>query len=200
MKNPFKQDNLNLKILVAIFVTYLWCLVWVVGLKFNSDWLYELREYMLKLPLESRVGNNWIPFYSLIKSVQEGTYKFNLDHLLNVVIYIPMGIYLYLFMFKKMKYSVVVIVSVAVFMVTSICFEVAQLYTGTGGCDGTDFACNFFGGCIGLFLMIVAQRYVKNFEKIANVVNTVCLIIFVPIGIFMIVNTGLNAGQYAPIR
>ena len=148
MKNPFKQDNLNLKILVAIFVTYLWCLVWVVGLKFNSDWLYELREYMLKLPLESRVGNNWIPFYSLIKSVQEGTYKFNLDHLLNVVIYIPMGIYLYLFMFKKMKYSLVVIVSVAVFMVTSICFEVAQLYTGTGGCDGTDFACNFFGGCI----------------------------------------------------
>jgi glycopeptide antibiotics resistance protein len=198
MKNPFKEQNLNIKILVALFVTYLWCLVWVIGLKFNADWIYELRVHMLGLPLKSRVGNNWIPFFSLVKSIGDGTYKFNLDHLMNVVIYIPMGILTYLLTYKKLKYWAVVFVVIAVSAVTSIIFEVVQLYTGIGGCDGTDFACNFFGGGIGLVLMIVL-RHLKNFERVANIVSFCCLLVAVPLGVYMFVNTILCAGQYAPI-
>lgn len=198
MKNPFNDKTLNTKLIVALFVTYLWCIVWVIGLKFNADWIYELREYMLKLPVKSRVGNNWIPFYSLVKSIGDGTYSFNLDHLMNVVIYIPMGILVYLLTYKKMRYWAVVVTVLSLSAVTSIIFEVVQLYTGIGGCDGTDFACNFFGGGVGLLLMIILRR-LKNFEQIANIVSFCCILVAVPLGVYMLVNTILCAGQYAPI-
>ena len=109
-----------------------------------------------------------------------------------------MGILVYLLTYKKMRYWAVVATVLSLSAVTSIIFEVVQLYTGIGGCDGTDFACNFFGGGVGLLLMIILRR-LKNFEQIANIVSFCCILVAVPLGGYMLVNTILCAGQYAPI-
>lgn len=194
------KDKVDFRLVAAVFVVYIWCLVWVIGLKYNSPWIYELREYMLKLPLSSRVGNNWIPFYSLVKSVENGTYAFNLDHFLNVVIYIPMGIYLFVFLDEKVKYRWSAVISLSVIAVSSLIFEIVQLFTGLGGCDGTDFVCNFFGGAVGFIIISVLRLLMKKHYNLSlNLVNVVCLIGFVPAGIYFVVNTIINAGQYAPI-
>ena len=194
------KDKVDLRLAAAVFVVYIWCLVWVIGLKYNSPWIYELREYMLKLPLSSRVGNNWIPFYSLVKSVENGTYAFNLDHFLNVVIYIPMGIYLFVFLDEKVRYRWSAVISLSVIAVSSLIFEIVQLFTGLGGCDGTDFVCNFFGGAVGFLLISVLRLLMKKHYVLSlNLVNVLCLIGFVPAGIYFLVNTIVNAGQYAPI-
>lgn len=195
------KDKVDLRLVAAVFVVYIWCLIWVIGLKYNSPWIYELREYMLKLPLSSRVGNNWIPFYSLVKSVENGTYTFNLDHFLNVVIYIPMGIYLFIFLDEKVRYRWSAVISLSVIAVSSLIFEIVQLFTGLGGCDGTDFICNFFGGAVGFLIISVLRLLMKKHYNLSlNIVNIICLIGFVPASIYFLVNTIVNAGQYAPIH
>ena len=194
------KDKVDLRLVAAVFVLYIWCLVWVIGLKCNSPWIYELREEMLNLPFSSRVGNNWIPFYTLVKSVENGTNAFSLDYFLNVLIYIPMGIYLFILLDEKVRYGWSAVISLSVIAVSSFIFETVQYFTGLGGCDGTDFICNFFGGAVGFLIISILRLLVKKHYYLSvNVVNLVCLIGLVPAGVYFLVNTIINAGQYAPI-
>ena len=79
-------------------------------------------------------------------------------------------------------------------------FETVQLFTGLGGCDGTDFVCNFFGGAVGFIIISVLRLLMKKHYNLSlNLVNVVCLIGFVPVSVYFLVNTILSAGQYAPI-
>lgn len=193
------KTQTDIHLAVVVFVVYLWCIIWVIGLKFNAEWVYEIREYMLKLPIASRVGNNWIPFYSVVTSVENGTYSFSLDHFLNVVVYIPMGVYLFVF-FQKLPYKFNALVSLCIVAVSSLIFEIVQLFTGLGGCDGTDFACNFFGGVVGFLLVSVLKlKMTKNFTFAFNLTNAFCLVLSLPAGVYFLVNTILNAHLYAPI-
>ena len=178
------ERRINNKYLYVAFSIYLIILVWVIALKFNAEWLPEIGVYFRKLPLWDRVGYNIIPFYSMFKN---GFY-FNLDYFMNVVIYIPLGIYLSLIFNNKKVLNIMII------FFSSLIFELIQLFTGFGGCDGTDLFCNALGGILGIGLYVILINKISN--KTINVINIVVSIIFSPLAVFAIINTIINWELY----
>ena len=181
------QTKINNKLLTVAFAMYLFLLIWAIALKFNAEWLPELGEYLRESPLYERVGNNIIPFYNMIK---KGFY-FNLDYFMNVIIYIPLGIYLLIIANHKNKYLITFFIT----MLSSIAFELIQLVTGFGGCDGTDFVCNCIGGIIGMFIYFLINK-MRNSSKIVNIVNLIVVICFTPLAIYAFINTITNLHLY----
>ena len=106
----------------------------------------------------------------------------------------------FVFLVEKLRYRWSVVISLSVILFPSLIFEIVQLFTGLGGCDGTDFICNFFGGAVGFLIISVLRLLMKKHYVLSlNLVNVVCLIGFVPVSVYFLVNTIINAGQYAPI-
>ena len=79
--------NINKRLMIIAFISYLIILLWVIVFKFNASWIEEVRIYELSQPYLERIGLRWIPFYTVINQFKEGNY-FDLDHLLNIIIYI----------------------------------------------------------------------------------------------------------------
>lgn len=183
-KRKFFKEDLDKRIFGALFLEYLILLIWIIALKYNSEWLPELGEYFRSLPIKERIGNRIVPFYTMIKN---GVY-FDLDYFCNVIIYIPLGITLPFFIKKKAP------LDIAIILLSSIMFETIQLLTGFGGADGTDVACNFLGGLIGLIIYALFRRKIK--DKTLNVIAFIIFICFLPITVYAIVNTVINWRLY----
>lgn len=124
-QREFGNDALNHKILYILMTEYLILLIWVIALKCNAPWLQELGEEMRSLPFNSRVGRLIIPFY---KMIDKGIY-FDLDYFMNVLIYIPLGIFLSFITKKK------IFLNLAIIFISSAIFEAVQYVTGFGGCE-----------------------------------------------------------------
>ena len=180
------EKSINRKLLYCSFGIYAFLLVWIIALKFNADWLSEVGEYLRKMPLQDRVGKNIIPFYKMFK---EGI-SFNKDYFYNVVIYIPLGIYLPLLLKNKPKYITYIIIIAT----SSIIFELIQLVTGFGGYDGSDIVCNANGGIIGLILYYFLISKWPN--KVINIINIIAIIVFAPVAVYALINTILNIHLY----
>lgn len=181
-----QKDKLNRPLVFGAFAMYLFLLIWVIALKFNAAWLPELGEYFRALPLRARVGKRIIPFYSMIKN---GFY-FEQDYFMNAVVYIPLGLFLpYLLPCRGRTAR-----SLAIILLSSVTFEMIQLYTGFGGCDGTDVVCNLLGGVAGLLLVALLRRFVS--DRAVNVVCALGLLAFAPITVYALVNTLSNLHLY----
>lgn len=94
IKQKLFGETLNKATLWIAFCLYLVLLIWVIGLKCNSEWLPAVGKDMRSLPLEMRMV--LIPFQA---SFSNG-FRFHLDYFLNFIIYIPMGLFLPLTMRK----------------------------------------------------------------------------------------------------
>lgn len=180
----FFKNQLDKKILGVLFSEYLILLVWVIALKFNSGWLPELGEYFRALPLKERIGKKIIPFYGMIKN----GFRFDADYFSNVLIYIPLGIFLSFFLEKK------TFLNIAIILFSSIGFEVIQLLTGFGGSDGTDVFCNLLGGVIGIIVYALLRKRIK--DKTINVIAFFLLVCFIPVTVYAVANTALNWRLY----
>lgn len=181
-----KDKPLNRPLLCATFGVYLFLLIWIIALKFNAAWLPEIGEYMRALPLWDRVGKNIIPFHSIL---QKGLY-FEWDYFMNVVVYLPMGLFLPLLLPKKGGYAA----SVAIIFFSSVLFEGIQLLTGFGGCDASDVVCNTLGGCNGLLFILLLRRHTP--DRVINVINAVGLMLFSPVALFALLQTLQNLHLY----
>lgn len=87
-------NELNKVMLWWIFAVYFILLVWVIGFKYNSEWLPEVGMDMRSLPLKSRMV--LVPFQKFKTS---GSF-FVADYFFNTLIYIPLGLILPLTMRK----------------------------------------------------------------------------------------------------
>jgi glycopeptide antibiotics resistance protein len=188
-----KSNILQTKVLVnqrnnVLFYTafsfYLFLLIWIIALKFNADWVKEIGEYFRSLPLQERVGMGFIPFYSMFKN---GFY-FNLDYFMNVIIYLPLGIYLKQ-IFENKNWLIIIIV-----IFSSLIFEIIQLLTGFGGCDGSDLFCNSLGGILGILLGHLFKKILSN--KSINVINLSIIIVFTPFVVYALINTIVHWDMY----
>ena len=181
-----KKVNVNKMLMHISFIIYLIILVWIIGFKFNAQWLPEIGAYFRAMPLMDRVGKNIIPFYDMYEN---GIY-FSADYFMNVIIYIPLGIYLLFVGRNKSKY----IISFMIVAISSVLFELIQLVTGFGGCDGSDFVCNVIGGLIGILLYCLVLK--KLSLKVINIINVIVIIIFFPLACYAFINTILNLHLY----
>ena len=135
------------KFLVSVlFLIYLALLVWIIlfKLQFNINDLDTVRSI------------NLIPFYY---DKEIGT-VFHLKEVFeNLLIFVPMGIYLQMLLPKCRFHGKLIIIAG-----TSLLLEVAQYVLAIGRSDITDLITNFMGGLLGLALYGMMARLLKNRE------------------------------------
>ena len=131
-----KQKNNLLNQMVRIsFVLYIFLLTWIIVFKFRID-ISNLR-YLRAI--------NLIPF-------KENDLK---EILINIVLFIPYGMYLRELTKKKS-------LTVGIIILTSFIFEVLQYILHIGISDITDVMMNTLGGIIGILIIFILKKKIDN--------------------------------------
>ena len=131
---------------VILFLIYLALLVWIIlfKLQFSISDLDKIRSV------------NIIPFH-YDKKIGAA---FHLTEVLeNVLIFMPMGIYLQMLLSKAKFYAKIMVIAG-----TSLLLETTQYVLAIGRSDITDLITNFMGGLLGLALYGMMARLLKNRE------------------------------------
>ena len=130
-----------------LFFVYLLLLIWII--------LFKLQFSMEALDRGRAL--NLIPFH-YGKGIG-GAYHFK-EMLDNVLIFMPMGIYLQMLLPKSKFYTKVLVIAG-----TSLCLEIAQYVLAVGRTDITDLITNTAGGFLGLALYGIVNRLLKDRAK-----------------------------------
>lgn len=163
MNNLKKSLKIMLKISLVIYVLLL---TWIIVFKFRLK-LDDLK-YIRSV--------NIIPFKSngMVNGIRE--------IFVNLVLFIPFGMYLE-YLFKNKKISNIVII-----ILTSLCYEVLQYILHIGVSDITDIIMNTFGGVIGMILvyiyLTVSTKILKqqSFQRLLEI-----LLIIIPVLIILMI-------------
>ena len=146
-----------------IFAIYGFILIWIVLFKmaFSVDeirWLQATRTV------------NMIPFYY---DTDVGRIQTR-EVLLNVIVFIPMGLYLKMFALSGSK-------AILYGFFSSFVFEFCQFLFAIGGSDITDIITNTFGTVIGVCLYALLRKIFSNKQKADRFINraaSIALLIF----------------------
>jgi glycopeptide antibiotics resistance protein len=165
------------RLLIALFVLYLVLLVWVVLWKLDVPYIGGVwREVTL------------IPFWP----GHEGGVKSPFELIVNVVLFVPFGLYLGAIAPSWPWWKVA-----AVIAGSSLLLETAQYALAVGSSDITDVILNTAGGLAGLGLLALARRRLGN--RTASVMTRVLTIgsalIVIAVAIFI-----ASPIQYGPPR
>ena len=133
--------------MLVLFLIYLILLVWII--------LFKLQLSIHDLDMVRSV--NFIPFYY---DKEIGT-EFHLKEVFeNLLIFVPMGIYLQMLLPKGRFHG-----KLAVIAGTSLLLETAQYVLAIGRSDITDLLTNTTGGLLGLALYCIIARLLRNRER-----------------------------------
>lgn len=128
------KENKTKNILIKIsFILYMVLLTWIIVFKFRLN-LNDLK-YIRTI--------NLIPFKSnnIVNGLKET--------IINLVLFIPLGMYLkYILKDKKL-------ISILIIFVTSLLYEITQYILHIGVSDITDIIMNTLGGLIGIILVSI---------------------------------------------
>jgi glycopeptide antibiotics resistance protein len=149
----------NISITKLIFGIYCLLLIWVVIFKISISW-EEVRM------LAGSRSFNWIPFYYDCT----GSYSvLRRETLLNVVVFLPFGVYLKMLgkpMGKTILWGFLV----------SASFELVQFIFSLGATDITDLIANTMGVVIGALGYAVARMLFKTKKKLDRLINILALV------------------------
>ena len=147
-----------------LFLIYLALLVWIIlfKLQFSISDLDKIRSI------------NFIPFHY----DKEIGVAFHLTEVLeNVLIFVPMGIYLQMLMPKVKLYAKIMMIAG-----TSFLLETTQYVLAIGRSDITDVLTNTVGGLLGLIVYLMVARLIGNrikanrlFSILAGIVSVVVI-------------------------
>ena len=182
------------KISKLLFISYMIIFVWVVIFKCN--WIDDLRithRYISSITFYERVINVG-EIQSLIYRVQTGEifHRSILEPFLNIVIFVPVGMYVTLFQNKKRIFNTY-LVSLAISFAT----ELIQLGTMIGGFSYLDIITNVTGGLIGYFIYRILYNE-KRFYGL-SIASISVMSLLAPIAVFAIINTILNMEFYIDV-
>ena len=140
------------KLTVGLLIIYLAVLTWIIVFKMEFD--LSLRSI------------NLIPF---AESASVNGRVDTSEILLNMVVFIPFGVYLSII---KPKWNFIQKV-LPIFLVTLL-YEVVQYIFAIGASDITDLLGNTLGGVIGIALFVLFAKILdKNTVKILNILATI---------------------------
>lgn len=132
------------RLVPVLFLIYLALLVWIILLKLQ----FSLQD------LDTGRSVNLIPFYY---DKEIGT-AFHLKEVLeNLLIFVPMGIYLQMLLPKRRLHTKLIIIAG-----TSLLLEALQYVLAIGRSDITDLLTNTAGGLLGLVLYCIVARLHGN--------------------------------------
>ena len=160
------------------FAVYIILLIWVVIFKWTN--YISVEESIItfrKLNLVER-------FYACKQSF----FGFDfLDIMLNVILFIPLGLFFKL-MFRR-KYLVILMGGIFSFI-----FEISQFLTCIGMFNMFDIIANTTGCVLGYVLFVFFEKIIN--KRFVNIVNIAVIIVGVPLCIYAIVMTIINFHYY----
>lgn len=189
----------TLKIISTIlFTLYIGLLIWIVMFKCNLiNSIHLSYDYLKDMTIKERLNVFNIPFKNYFpESIDAPKYLFNSDDLLNIIIFIPIGLYIAYFS-KKFKFIKVFIITLLI----SLFFELFQLFSLIGSFAVQDFITNITGGLIGY--IVYKLIFIKGLQPkkilILNILSILLIILFIPILLYAIKNTISNIDIYLDI-
>ncbi|MGE8081397.1 VanZ family protein [Peribacillus loiseleuriae] len=154
------------KYTIGLFILYLLFLSWII--------IFKVRFPLALLPTGRSI--NLVPFGA------SGSY---LEIIINVLIFLPYGIFMCMFANRKSFLK-----TLAPIFFTSLLYEVIQYIWAVGASDITDLITNTLGGVIGIGIFFVLHKIFEDRVFKAINVNAVLFLLF--IGIFIFVNMKFN--------
>ncbi len=148
------------KVTLGLLAFYLLALAWIILLKFQFSFvaLDRIRNINLIPFCESVIANGRIDFHEII---------------LNVVAFVPFGVFAYALWQEKSFLSQILPV-----FLTSLGFEVIQFIFAIGATDITDLITNTSGGVIGIGIAFVLSKIFKNnWRKCINISGFACAVL-----------------------
>lgn len=168
---------------IILFCIYILLLIWIVLFKCNiylsiTNGYFEFKT----LTLKERFDYYLIPFIDYFNNDSTQTFIKFKDGILNVFVFIPLGLYLSFFI-KKNKFINVIIYSFLI----SLLFEIIQLFSLLGSFQTEDLILNLVAGLLGYIIYKIIYKE-KNI-KVLNILSLICIIILTPILIYGVINT-----------
>lgn len=187
MMNYIKSDKLLSIFSKIIFVSYMIILVWIIIFKCNLlESLDSTYIFFKGFTVKERFEFFLIPFLDYFEGpfVEQIEITFT-DDVLNILIFIPFGLYLSYFI-KQNKLRKVLLISFSL----SLFFEMFQLFTIIGCYSTKDLITNVLGGLMGYFLY---KLIYKENQPIRNMILNICsclvIIVIIPLTVYAVVNT-----------
>ena len=158
-----KNKSNQVKLPFGLFIVYMFFLIWII--------LFKMQFSFYSLP--HLRGLNLIPFAGSVIKNNHLNYS---EIILNMIIFIPFGLYLSMLKFDWPFWKKIIpIVGV------SLLFELLQFVFAIGGADITDLISNTLGGVVGIGLYIMFSKILKERTyKILSILalfGTLCIII-----------------------
>ena len=168
---------------IILFCIYILLLIWIVLFKCNiylsiTNGYFEFKT----LTLKERFDYYLIPFIDYFNNDSTQTFIKFKDGILNVFVFIPLGLYLSFFI-KKNKFIKVIFYTFLI----SLLFEIIQLFSLLGSFQTEDLILNIFSGLLGYIIYKIIYKE-KNI-KVLNILSLICIIILTPILIYGVINT-----------
>lgn len=180
--NNKKIKRLNI-LSIILFCIYILLLIWIVLFKCNiylsiTNGYFEFKT----LTLKERFDYYLIPFIDYFNNDSTQTFIKFKDGILNVFVFIPLGLYLSFFI-KKNKFIKVIFYTFLI----SLLFEIIQLFSLLGSFQTEDLILNTFSGLLGYIIYKIIYKE-KNI-KVLNILSLICIIMLTPILIYGVINT-----------
>lgn len=183
-----RNEKLLKRLSIIIFIIYILLLFWVIMFKCNLITSFTDTYLFFKdFTIMERIEFHLIPF----KDYVEGPFISQInniiqDDILNLALFIPLGLYLTYFL-KHQRLVKVILIS---FILSSF-FEIFQLFSLIGSFSTKDVITNTLGGLIGYFVckIIIKEHNSTTKIKILNIISIIVIILFIPVVIYAVLNT-----------
>ncbi len=170
-----KKKTLNTLFIIS-FVFYSVFLLWNIVFKYVSPLeLFSSGRYFSRTI-------NLIPFNDIING-----YYNSLDIWGNVILFIPLGIYISMFLKNsRLHKNILKIAGI------SLLFEVCQYVFAIGASDITDIITNTIGGIIGILIYLLIKKAIKDDNKVKNFVSICSTLIMIPVSVLVLLLFSYN--------
>jgi len=158
------QSNQLTRILLII---YLIVLVWIILFKMGVSFSYMEERRINLIPFANG-------YYTLTETI------------MNVVIFIPLGLYAHI-LFRRKSF----VWSVLFFFLVSLIAETLQVIIKTGVFDVTDLLTNTTGGIVGYLLISLFEKVTSKplkVQKILNILASICTILVISLLVLLKLN------------
>lgn len=152
------------------FIFYIWFLLSNILFKYVSPLeLFRDGRYFSR-------SLNMKPLYNIF-----GSYFNKLDFYGNIILFIPLGIYIGL-----MARNISNAKKIAMCTLLSLFFETFQYVFGIGASDISDVITNTIGGIIGLCIYKTFKKILKDDVKVKNLVAVCSLVVLIPVVLILV--------------
>lgn len=179
MKKKFSIQN---TLLYLVLIGYI---IMMLDFLFLGRLIFSIQNN-LQLPAQQF---NVVPFMSIYEDIGSGRLRLNGNFLGNILIFIPVGIFISLFRHnKKLIFNLVIIFSISFFV------ETMQFLTSTGIADVDDLLLNSLGGLIGLFMykLISFKRHYLSTKKVVTILSAVIGFPVITLYIYIVIYGKVN--------